>query len=219
MPVHPPARPSTAAILMALDHYGYPQPTAPAVVALRRPEEPGAWNDLIGVVGPGIEPLFVEATTDPGLQPMRGTGRIPTNKAGVARVLPGFYPRAYLAGYHGGGGTQRDHPALRQDPARPLPVERYLGGTWRPAGSAVGPFNLHRAAWSGQAAQVGDYSHGCLVVRDRLEHWQLLLRLGYPEHGPTAASIAQRWDLYLIDWSAYLQATGQDDPHTLASSR
>ncbi len=203
MTVHPPHRPSDAAILSALEHYGYPRPTAPAIIALRRPEEPGEWNDLLGVMGSGAS-CFIVGTTDPGLQPMRGTGRVATNAGGAARVSAGYHPAVFEAGWH---HSDRSHPALTQVRTRPLPVERWdrQRGVWQSAPPAVGRFNLHRARWEGMAPVVGDYSHGCLVARDRREHWELLLAAGYPPHGPrTDADRALRWDLYLIDWSAWL---------------
>ena len=200
------SRPSDRAIRAAIRRLGYPQPTSPAVVALRQSADPGAWNDLIGAFGGGAS-AWAEATTDPGRQPMEGTGRIPVNPGGVARVSTGFYRGVFEAGFH---HSRSDHPALTQVRSRPLPVERWDrdAGCWRRARPAVGRFNLHRARWQGEAAVVGDYSHGCLVVRDRLAHWKLLLALGYPEHGPqTDTDRARRWDLYLLDWDTVVAAS------------
>lgn len=175
---------------------GYALPERPAFVGLRNAADPGDWNDAVCVVGPDVF-MAVQGTCDPGRAPMEGTGRIAVNRKGVARVMLGHYRDALYPGYH---GHKKAHPAPRQSPDVPFPVERWDGDTWVAHAPTVGPFNLHRASWSGSAQRVGDYSHGCIVVRRRQEHWRLILTAGYPEHGPTDADCDTRWDLFLLEW-------------------
>lgn len=206
--LQPPMRPGDGEILSALDFLRMPRPTQPAIIALRRPEEPGSWNDILGVLGGG-KSYWVVGTTDPGSEVMAGKGRIPTHPLGAARVRAGYHKGFFYPGYH---KQDSSHPALRQVADRVCPVERWDDAlkVWRIAPAAVGPYNLHRATWTGSAPAVGDYSHGCLVAQVREEHWNLLLAAGYPEHGPSQVQQdTMRWDLYLLDWSAYLRATAR----------
>jgi len=199
MSIFPPNRPSNAAILRAFDHYGYPHPS-PAkskVVALRRAEEPGEWNDLIGIMGGGLS-LWFKGTTDPGRRPMKGGRGV--HHAGVARIAPGFYHDVWGWGWHKGN---RKHPCLRQK--NPVPFERYRHNKWNLHAPDVRGFNLHRSRWSGTPEHVGHYSHGCIVIPDRLEHWEFLQTLGYPDPPFTPQQESSRVDLVLIDWSDYIR--------------
>jgi hypothetical protein len=126
-------------------------------------------NGWVGEVYPG--------TTDPGVGPRRGKSKIGVHTDGVARIDPGWYPDVYAFGWHKG---RRDHPALVQ--VGDVAYRRYHNGAWKTPTRGVRGFNVHRAAWEA-SARVGDFSHGCLVFANRLDHWQFLLRVGYPEHG------------------------------------
>ena len=193
--LEPPLRPRDEDVIAAMAARLYPVPVeVPVVVGLRRAENPGEWNDLIGVIGGGLS-LWFRGTTDPGRAPMDGSGRLAVHPAGVARVVPGYWPGFFRWHFHRG---DRKHPCLGQ--AGVCAFERWNGGSWDryPRGSRG--FNLHRSRWSGVPSRVGDYSHGCAVIPDRLEHWALMSALGFPDPPWSAEQTAQRFDYCLIDW-------------------
>ncbi len=196
MSVFPPNRPSDAAILKAFDHYHFPRPNRPLVVGLRRAEEPGTWNDLIGVMGGGIS-LWFNGTTDPGRRPMQGGPGV--HWAGVARIQPGYHKGMWGWGWHKGN---RRHPCLKQK--SPVPFERWRHNKWNAYDPDIRGFNLHRSRWDGQPEFVGAYSHGCIVIPDRIEHWELCKTLGYPDPPLSDEQTKHRIDFVLIDWSAYV---------------
>ncbi len=180
----------------------------PCVVALRDTSAgAAAWSEWVcALTEDGFDCAL--GTTDPGRAPMDRTGNITPNPKGVGRIPAGFYPDFLYPGWHGQGGTKRDHPAWRQcdgqfgTKAAPIIVERWDGERWVlfEDDPVVGPYNFHRALFRGAARRVGDFSHGCVVIRDRLEHWRLTLHIGYPEHGPTAAQQRSiRASLYILD--------------------
>ena len=162
------------------------------VIVLRNEEDPGEWNDwIVGVSLDGF--MAIQGTADPGKSVMlrQGTGRFTTHKDGASRIQYGYYKSMWSASYH---NWKPNHPCLRQMHA--VPIERYDDEeeVWKDAGTNVGSYNLHRAAWSKRARSVGNYSHGCIVAWDRVEHWNLLVWLGYPKDGPTStAHKARRW--------------------------
>lgn len=188
-----------------LEQRGWPI-SYPLILGLRDesidPDDWGEW--IVGMTKTDF--LAVKGTTDPGRAPMERTGNIAVHPEGVARVSEGFAIDALYPGYHGKGGTNHDHPCWRQCDGQygtervPLMIERLKGGHWFHMTKAkVGPFNVHRALLRSLALRVGDFSHGCLVVRALLDHWRLCLMLGYPEHGPTPEQMATlRCSLYII---------------------
>ena len=168
----------------------------PLVLAFRNEDNPGTWNDWIIGLKKDTQ-MAVVATVDPGKTVMdrEGTGRFTTNVNGAARIKYGFYPNFFYMGVHGG---KADHPCLRQ--AYAVPVQRYQDdtGEWKDFPPTVGSFNLHRASFHGNSSRVGNWSHGCLVVQNRLDHWRLLTWLGHPEHSPTKQQVeSMRWSLLL----------------------
>ena len=195
--IFPPQRPADATIRRAFDALGFPQPDQPIVVGLRRAEQPGEWNDLIGVFGGGIS-LWFNGTTDPGRRPMEGGRGV--HSSGVARITPGYHHDMWGWGWHKG---HRRHPCLKQK--SPVQFERYRRGSWNLYAPDVRGFNLHRARWEGTPEHVGHYSHGCIVIPDRREHWQLCKVLGYPDPPFTAEQEKHRIAFCLIDWSAYVK--------------
>ena len=197
MSISPPNRPSDRAILEAFDCYGYPRPDdKPVVVGLRRADEPGTWNDIVGAIGGGIS-MWYQGTTDPGKLPMNTTRGV--HYAGVARILPGYHKDMWGWGWHKGN---RRHPCLKQK--SPVPFERWKNNEWHKYDPDIRGFNCHRSRWEGGPSRVGNYSHGCIVIGDRREHWELCQTLGYPD--PPWDDDQQKWrvDFVLIDWMAYL---------------
>jgi len=198
MSVFPPNRPSDVAVLEAFDHYRYPRPESPLIVGLRRADEPGTWNDLIGILGGGIS-LWFKGTTDPGRKPMQGGRGV--HSSGVARIVPGYHKGMWGWGWH---KNNKSHPCLKQKGA--VPFERWKDGRWHPYDPDIRGFNCHRSRWSGVPSKVGNYSHGCIVIPDRLEHWELCQTIGYPDPPFDRDQKACRIDFVLIDWTSYLNA-------------
>ncbi len=185
---------------------GYPWPgpsDRPVIVGLRNPDDPGQWNDIIGVIGGGLQTFYV-GTTDPGRKPMDGGSRM-VHPAGVARVADGYHRDFFRWHFH---KNNPKHPCLGQ--ASPVAFSRWQNGQWVPQTPDIRGFNLHRARWAIGSVpdQVGDYSHGCAVIPDRGEHWELMELLGFPDgkavtwHGGSPvfseADAAQRFDYALI---------------------
>ncbi len=176
-------QPFTHADLLALaESVGHDLHESPLVVVLRNEEDPGAWNDYIVGVKPDSF-MAVQGTADPGKSVMlhQGTGRWKTHSQGASRIVYGYYPDLWYPSYH---HYKTEHPCWRQLYA--VPIERYQleEEEWKSWGENIGSYNLHRAMFNGHARTVGNYGHGCIVVLDRIDHWNLLLYLGYPEHGP-----------------------------------
>ena len=168
------------------------------VVVLRNEEEPGEWNDwIVGVSLDGF--MAIKGTADPGKTVMerKGKGKFATHKDGASRIQYGYYKSMWSASYH---HYKPNHPCLRQ--MYNVPIERYDDEEemWEDFGTNMGSYNLHRAAFSKRARNVGNYSHGCIVAWDRIEHWNLLVWLGYPPDGPTTTGHrALRWSVLITE--------------------
>lgn len=198
--------PTRASVMALLQDRGWPI-QYPAIVALRDTSiGADVWGEwLCALTADGF--MACIGTTDPGAAPMAGTGHIRVNPHGVARIPEGFVLDLFYPGFHGSGGRNADHPCWRQcdgqfgTKSKPILVERWQHEKWVPiTHPAVGPFNFHRAMMRGTSQRVGDFSHGCLVVRLLIDHWRMCLLLGYPEHGPTPEQMAtMRCSLYLFD--------------------
>lgn len=230
MLLNPPQRPTTAAIQAAFTHLGFRWPgeqDRPVILGLRRAESPGQWNDVVGVIGGGLEAFF-QGTVDPGRKPMDGDSRF-VHPDGVARVEDGYHADFFRWHFH---KSDRAHPCLGQ--AAPAPFSRWQDGEWVEQPPAIRGFNLHRARFmvGSVPPAVGDYSHGCAVIPDRSAHWRLMEMLGFPdgasvtwssrvdEHGRhdtisgrsfefAAVDRDTRFDYALIDWSAWTVTAAQ----------
>lgn len=208
--VQPPLRPPDDQILEAFEYLGFPHPYEqhrPVLVALRNPEQPGTFNDLVGGFGgPDRLSYWCFGTADPGRGPMEGRSNIGVNRLGVARVPAGYYPENWEAGLH---HEDRRHPAFTQVRSMPLIVERWNNTTkewWRDPTPRVGRYSWHRTDKKIDRP-VMDASHGCPVVNNRRIHWHWMVLCGYPKHGvKTDEHRALRWDGAFIDWHAYLNA-------------
>ena len=126
------------AVVSTLRALGYPQPKEPMlVVCVRRThgDNPGLkdpWDDAIGILTPESWRAF-QGTGEPGWAPMHRQGRVPTHRAGCARLAcPQFSRAAYGGGFH---NWKRDRPAFRQ--VGPVLVERSDEGAWSPWDRAI----------------------------------------------------------------------------------
>lgn len=202
----PQTKPTREYVEKLLEQRGWPV-RFPLILGLRDSSlDPDSWEEwIVGMTETAF--MAVKGTTDPGRAPMERTGSISVHGQGVARVSEGFAIDVLYPGYHGGGGTNTDHPCWRQcdgqfgTEAMPVLIERLQHRHWMHMTTpVVGPFNVHRALLRGVAKRVGHFSQGCLVVHLLLDHWGLCLMLGYPEHGPTPEQMATlRCSLYIID--------------------
>ncbi len=172
------------ALVSVLKKAAPPVSDAPSLimVALRNRKGQDDFNDWLGWydVYTGALRLW-EGTTDPGYAPRLGTGRVSTNPKGVGRILPGWWPKVYSYGWH---HSSRKHPCLKHNGC--LGIERFdLGALeWvRDKFTYNRSFNVHRAGSKGISKVVSDYSHGCLVFANRVDHWDFLVDMGFPEHG------------------------------------
>lgn len=173
------------------------------IVAFRNFRDPDSFNDLIGGYDLSSGDLRLwRGTTDPGKNPMRRISKLGVHKDGVARLKPGLTKNCLRYGYH---HNDRRHPALVQRGGDVIPFERFDTETetwYTPEPQTIRGFNVHRTKFKDAARYVGDWSHGCLVMPNRLEHWRYLLWMGYPTHGPMAAPKAvqnRRLSLALFD--------------------
>ena len=120
------------------------------------------------------------------------------HRHGVARIVPGYHAGLWGWGWHKGN---KSHPCLRQK--TPVAFERYRGSKWNAYAADVRGFNLHRSRWAGTPEHVGNYSHGSIVIPERIEHWDLCKLLGYPDPPFNDEQEQHRIDFVLIDWTAY----------------
>lgn len=187
--IHPPHRPSAAAIKQAAQDLGHDIDwSKPILVGLRRSDGVGEWNDLVGALGGGLDEFYL-GTTDPGRA-----------REGIARVMPGHHIDALGWHYH---KSRNDHPCLGQ--RGDMPYQRWIDGRWQYRGSDIRGFNLHRARFEigSVPTEVGGYSEGCAVIPDRGDHWALMEAMGCPEPRWSDEDKRLRFDYLLIDWQEY----------------
>jgi len=121
----------------------------------------GEFDDWIGFWDTETDELvLVEGTCDPGLEPIQGTGNFSTNSDGAAQVATGLHQNCWTRGFHQG---KQSRPALKQ--TGKIRIHR-LDKAGKATKVVVGYYgiNFHDAKGS-RRDNVGDYSHGCQVVR------------------------------------------------------
>lgn len=124
---------------------------------------------------------YVEATTDPGAEPMAN----PSSAAGVARVEAmspddpdtGWYPGCWSLGYHRESSAGRDMPALRQVGAMDYRRHVERDDTFAPGErrSDVRGFNFHTR--NSTRRSVWYHSEGCQVASSKPRHRGLMVVL------------------------------------------
>ncbi len=181
-----------------MDALGWDLPAKPLIVGARIEGITDLFDEYVGILHPDGTLGLWSATTEPGrcVVNSEGVGRWATHPAGAARVALGMHEDVYGYGHH---HSRLDHPCMKQREV--MRFERWDGDAWIPYKADNRHQNIHRAGWNG-SVRVRNFSHGCLVFQNRLEHWHFLLALGYPEHGtedPTwDARCRERYSLLVV---------------------
>ena len=202
MNIHPHSDTYKTLHTKVLDALGWTLPEKPLIVAGRTEGITNLFDEYVGILFPDGSLKLWAATTEPGLAPYmnQGTGGLATHPAGVARVKTGFHEDIYGFGYHKVSTHGYKQPCMKQ--REPIVFERWDGLMWVLYIADYRGLNIHRSRWDGTATNVGHFSHGCLVFANRIDHWNFLLALGYPEHGrndPTwEAALSLRFSLLVI---------------------